>query len=135
VNLVPHRPVRLTNGADRSAGNQRLAQSGLEKIEGDLWQWTQAAIELARREIETRGGDPNGDGENELILEVSDLELQQGDWTLRGIAYLRVEYGRGRVKTFSANVGSSRGGAVALEGALSVAVARMLSDPEIQQYL
>ena len=135
VNLVPHRPVRLTNGADKSAGNQELAYANLVTIEGDLWQWTQAAIELARREIETRGGNTNGDGENELILEVSELELRQGDWTLRAIAYLRVEYGRGLVKTFSADVGSSRGGAIALEGALRVAVARMLSDPEIQKFL
>ena len=135
VNLVPHQPVRLTNGADKSTGNQRLAQAGLEMVDGDLWQWTQAAVELARREIESRGGDASGDGENELILEVSDLELRQGDWTLRATAYLRVEYGKSLVKTFSAEVGSSRGGPIALEGALRVAVARMLSDREIQKYL
>jgi len=135
VNLVPQRPVRLTNGADRTLGNRLLADTGYESIEGDLWKWTEAAIELARREIETRGGNANGDGENELILEVSDLELRQGHWSPRGIAYLRVRYGKRLVKTFSADVGTKRSGVIALEGALRVAVARMLSDPDIQQHL
>ena len=137
VNLVPKRPVRLTNGADQSLGNRKLAQAGYETVEGDLWHWTQAAVELARREIESRGGDASGDGENELILEVTDLDLRQGDLgpALRATAYLRVEYGDGLLKTFSAEVGSSRGGPIALEGAMRVAVAKMLSDPEIQRYL
>ena len=135
VDLVPKRPVRLTNGADPDAGDRLLAQADYETIEGDLWKWTQAAVDLARREIEARGGDVHGDGDNELILEVYALVLRQGDWMLRGIAHLRVEYGDGRSKTFSADVGSSRGGAIALEGALRVAVAKMLSDPEIQKHL
>jgi hypothetical protein len=135
VDLAPKRPVRLTNGADPDAGDRLLAQAGYETIEGDLWKWTQAAVELARREIEARGGDANGPAENELVLEVSDLVLRQGDYMIRGIAHLRVEYGEGRAKTFTADVGSSRGGAIALEGALRVAVARMLSDREIQQRL
>jgi hypothetical protein len=135
VDLAPTQPVRLTNGADPDAGDRLLAQADYETIEGDLWKWTQAAVELARREIAARGGDVDGDGDNELILEVTNLVLRQGDWMIRGIAHLRVEFGDDRFKTFSADVGSSRGGAIALEGALRVAVARMLSDPEIQKQL
>jgi len=68
---------------------------------------------------------------------VTDLDLRQADLgpALRATAYLRVEYGNGMLKTFSAEVGSSRGGPIALEGAMEVAIARMLSDPEIQKHL
>jgi hypothetical protein len=66
---------------------------------------------------------------------VSDVDLEQTQWSLRGIVYLRVQYGGGLIKTITANVGTSRGGVVALDATLRIAVGNVLSDPEIQRFL
>lgn len=135
VGLSPKGEVTLTNGADRQVGTRRLTQLAWERVDGDLWEWTEAAISWARREIEARGGVVSDRGANELILEVVYVQAYPGQWTTRGVVELRVEHSPGRVKTFRGDLGSVRALPTLLDAALRAAVSNMLSDPEIQRLM
>ncbi len=135
VDLMPSRTVKLTNGASQTLGDQVYADMGLDKFAGDLWKWTDAAINLARRELVARGGSTSLQSDNEIILRVSQVRLIQGVAHLRGVVRIVVDLGDGNLRTFEGSIGSRRGYSTVLDAALRVAVANMLSDSEVQQRL
>jgi hypothetical protein len=107
---------------------------GVEYL-ADLYKWTDVAIAVAERELDKRGLQATSKDGNSLKLKVSKAYATRGSWGFRGHAVLEVTTGYGRTKIFRASAPSSHSMQNAASGALSSAVARMLSDSEIIYYL
>ena len=100
----------------------------------DLHDWTDKAIAIADRELTERGSKTAGKPGHTLTLRVSWVEVSTGTWGFRGMLTLDAATGTGFAKSFhgeapSANIYN------ASSGALGAAVTKMLSDPQIIQYL
>jgi len=100
----------------------------------NLHDWTDKAIAIADRELAERGSKTAGKSGHTLTLRVSKVKVTTGGWGFRGKLTLDAVTGSGLAKSFegeapAANLYN------ASSGALAAAVTKMLSDPQIIQYL
>lgn len=127
--------VTLANVSDAD-GEVRVHKAGFHKYDGDLREWTDAAVTMAREALE-RAGKPVTDASNkELKLSVSNVRCQQSMWVgIRCTLTIDVETGSGVRVSVEGDNKSPAHLYRAIDGALMKGVSAMLNDPEILAYL
>jgi hypothetical protein len=130
---VPH-PVKLTNAQDSSEPSM-LGQQGFHKYVGDLQKWTDTALRVMKKELESRGMAANAGAAKEIKLTVDNANVHWGFATIRCIVRLKVETGDGYVNTFEGNAASGWTLFKACDAAVARSVAKALSDPKVMGYI
>jgi hypothetical protein len=125
--------VELRNVA--AEGRVLIGSQGFHRWYGDHRAWTDAAITLMSGELAARGAQVGGGSAKSLDLEVSGANLIWGFAAIRCILNLRATTADGRV--FAAEGNNASPGTVyrAMDGALSRAVAGLLTNPGLRAYL
>lgn len=116
-------------------GRVLVGSQGVHRWYGDHRQWTDAAIALMKGELSARGAQVGGGAAKPLDLEVTGANLIWGFAAIRCILNLRATTADGRVFAAEGNNASPATVYRAMDGALSRAVAGLLSNPELRAYL
>ena len=101
----------------------------------NLHAWTNAAIAITKRELTNRGMKVAEDESKELKLSILSANGTAGMWVHHGVTSLRAETGSGYVNTYIGDNRSPAGAFRAADGAVMRAVAEMLKDEKIVEYL
>lgn len=99
--------------------------------------WTDVAIEIARRELETRGASFAPDAPRRLELSIIDVDYEVGWIKIRTTIRMEARTGDGYVGTYT-GVNSSAMAAIPkrqIDGAMMRVVVELLKDPAIVAYL
>jgi hypothetical protein len=112
-----------------------MGAQGFHKWLGNMHLWTEVAAELLRSELINRGSTVTSDAPKELKLAITRVNLFWGAWAIRCILSLRVETGDGYIQEFEGNNASPATLYRACDGAVTKAVAALLNDDQIRQYL
>lgn len=126
-------PVSLQNEQPRTEKVLFAANMG-HKFYANYHDWTDKAIAIANRELVKRGAKTNGSNAHVLKLKVSSVQVTTGTWGFRGFVTLDAALEDGSAKTLTGEAPGANIYNVA-SGALSAAITKMLSDPEIIAYL
>jgi len=112
-----------------------LGSQGGHKWMGDLQKWTDTAVGLFKSELGKRDVIITEDAQKELKLTVTKANIYWGFAAIRCIVYLKVETGDGYTREFEGNNPSPWTLYRACDGAITRAVAAMLNDDMILNYI
>ena len=112
-----------------------LGSQGGHKWMGDLQKWTDTAVGLLKAELGKRNVVATENTQKELKLTVTNAKVYFGFSVIRCIVYLKVETGDGYTREFEGNNPSPWTLYRACDGAITRAVAAMLNDDMILNYI
>jgi len=120
----------------QSSTNEVLFGANMgHKFYGNYQEWTNTAIEITRRELIERGMDVTSDSQKSLNLSIESAKGTFGTWVVLCEITLKAETSEGYIKTYLGENRSPEGLFRAADGAIMRAVAEMLRDNEIVEYL
>lgn len=132
--FLSNKSVSLNNNQS-STLDVLVLTNGRLYVYGNLNEWTNSAIDITQRELVKRNMAIDEGATKMLKLSIETAKGTPGTWVIRCETRLRVETGEGYVNTY---IGDNRSPATiyrAADGAVMRAVANMLRDPKIIDYL
>ena len=112
-----------------------FATQGAHKFYGNLQKWTKTAMTITEQELTKRGMLVTANSSKHLKLSVSSINGTFGFWVVRVETTLEVETADGYVNTYIGDNRSPAGLYRAADGAVMRAVAEMLRDGNIVDFL
>jgi hypothetical protein len=125
--------VSLINTRTSSEDALYLSSAG-RKFYGNLTQWTDTAIAIAKRELEKRGAAIEPGATKSLGLAITSTHATEGFWGFSVFTNMEVKTGDGYTRTYRGE-GSSPIATRAPDAAIMESVAAMFRDPKIMDYL
>ncbi|NCF28472.1 MAG: hypothetical protein GWP69_13885 [Gammaproteobacteria bacterium] len=125
--------VSLINTRTSSEDALYLSSAG-RKFYGNLTQWTDTAIAIARRELEKRHATIEPGATKSLGLAITSTRATEGFWGFSVFTTLKVKTGDGYTKAYTGE-GSSPIATRAPDAAIMESVAAMFRDQKIVDYL
>lgn len=132
--LRTNQPVTIVNDQPDTE-NKIIGGQGGHKWLGNLNQWTDTAIRLLKSEFEKRDITVVENSPKVLYLKINDANFYWGFFQIRCILYLTARTGGGYENEFKGNNASGWTIYRAADGAVTRAVAAMLNDHKIREYL
>jgi hypothetical protein len=127
-------PVALVN-AQENKENVNAGSASMVKYTANTHQVTDTAIQVLQTELEKRNINTSDDADKQLRIAVHDVSVVYPFATYRCILFLKAETGDGYSGDFEGNNVSPHNPERACGGAVLRAVAAMLNDDAIQDYL
>lgn len=135
-------PYRSSNSVSLLNGHSPITEESIlftrvTRVYGNLFDMTEAAIQVAARELQRRGMTISPDGSRSLTLSVNEVEFGGTNSTIHTNVSMHVESGNGSSQVFVGKNWSVLVGSLdrQIDGAIMRAVVAMLSDPEVISYL
>lgn len=134
ADFKPSGEINVVN-AQSSDADFLFASAGIHSYYGRLNEWTDAAVAIAKKELEKRGMVTALGAKKTLSMSITRANSVTGFWVVRGEISLMVKTGDGHSKTFFADNRSPASLFRAIDGAVMRAVVAALNDKKIVEYL